>query len=294
MTAPTSDVVAVTGASGRLGGRVARGLAGLGVPLRLVGRDPSRLPTLPGAELAPAAAYGDARAMRAALEGAGTLFLVSAHEAADRVREHIAAVDAAVAAGVERIVYVSFQGAAPDATFTFARDHWHTEQHLATTAVRATFLRDSFYFADLAGMAGADGVLRGPAGDGRVAAVAHDDIADVAVAVLTGVSTARDGYDVTGPHALTLADVAEELSRVSGRTVRYVPESRDEAYASRAGSGAPDWEVAGWVTSYEAIAAGEMSAVSDTVPRLTGHQAQPFADFLATNPDTWHHLVATS
>ncbi|NEE41521.1 NmrA family NAD(P)-binding protein, partial [Streptomyces sp. SID7982] len=79
---------------------------------------------------APAAPYGDGEAMRRALDGAHTLFLVSAHESPHRVREHTTAIDAAVAVGVERIVYVSFQGAAPDATFTFARDHWDTEAHI--------------------------------------------------------------------------------------------------------------------------------------------------------------------
>ncbi len=228
--------------------------------------------------------------MRAAVGDAGTLFLVSASEAPDRVREHFTAVDAAVAAGVGRIVYLSFLGAAPDATFTFARDHWKTEEHIRATGVRHTFLRDSFYQAALASMASADGVLQGPGGDGRVSAVAHDDIADVVTAVLLG--DGHDGvtYDVTGPAAFTLAEAAEELGRAAGRPVEYVAETQDEAYASRAQYNAPDWEVAGWVTSYEAIATGEMSTVSDTVPRLTGHPAQSFAEFLERNPDSYRHL----
>ncbi|MFD3736602.1 NAD(P)H-binding protein [Streptomyces sp. NPDC058629] len=286
-------LTAVTGASGAVGGRVAGRLARAGVPVRLLGRDPARLPDLPGADRAPAAPYGDGEAMRRALDGAHTLFLVSAHESPYRVREHITAVDAAVAVGVERIVYVSFQGAAPDATFTFARDHWHTEAHIRTADVRHTFLRDNWYLAGLPAMTGADGVLRGPGGDGRVAAVAHEDIADTAAAVLLDGSAAHDGkgYDLTGPEAFTLAEAAEELSRVTGRSIRYVPETREEAYASRAGLGAEEWEVAGWVTSYEAIAAGELAAVSDAVPTLTGHPAKSFAAFLAEHPDSYRHLL---
>ncbi|MFI6521803.1 NAD(P)H-binding protein [Spirillospora sp. NPDC050679] len=285
-----SSVIAVAGAGGQVGGRVARRLADAGASQRLLSRHPDRLPELPGAVAAPAASYDDADAMRAAVGDARTLFLVSAGEAPDRVREHITAVDAAVAAGVERIVYLSFLGAAPDATFTFARDHWHTEQHIRSTGVRHTFLRDSFYQAALAGMAGADGVLRGPGGDGKVSAVSHDDIADVVAAVL--LSDEHDGaaYDVTGPEAFTLDQAAEELSRAAGRPVSYVAETRDEAYASRAQYNAPAWELAGWVTSYEAIATGEMSTVSDTVPRLTGHPAQSFAEFLERNPDSYRHL----
>ncbi|MEI7034616.1 SDR family oxidoreductase [Streptomyces pratensis] len=286
-------LIAVTGASGEVGGRVARRLARTGVPVRLLGRDPARLPDLPGADQAPAAPYGDGEAMRRALDGAHTLFLVSAHETPDRVRQHTTAVDAAVAVGVERIVYVSFQGAAPDATFTFARDHWDTEAHIRTAEVRHTFLRDNWYQAGLPAMTGADGVLRGPAGDGRVAAVTHEDIADAAAAVLLEEGTAHDDrtYDLTGPEAFTLAEAAEELSRVTGRTVSYVPESREEAYSSRAGYGAEDWEVAGWVTSYEAIANGELAAVSDAVRTLTGHPATRFADFLAEHPDSYRHLL---
>ncbi|MEU5821276.1 NAD(P)H-binding protein [Streptomyces sp. NPDC047803] len=296
-TVAGGPVTAVTGASGALGGRVAARLARAGVPVRLLGRDPYRLPAVPGADPAPPAPYGDGEAMRRALAGAHTLFLVSAHESPDRVREHTTAVDAAVAAGVERIVYVSFLGAAPDATFTFARDHWHTEAHIRTADVRYTFLRDSWYLAGLPAMTGADGVLRGPAGDGRVAAVAHEDIADAATAVLladtdaTGPSHDGRTYDLTGPEAFTLAEAAEELSRVTGRTVTYEPETREEAYASRAGSGAADWEVAGWVTSYEAIAAGEMDTVSDAVPTLTGHPAMDLAGYLRAHPDSYRHLL---
>lgn len=288
--------IAVTGASGQIGGRVARRLAGAGISQRLLGRDPARLPDLPGAVKAPPASYGDAQAMRAAVNGARTLFLVSAHESADRVREHRSAVDAAVAAGVERIVYVSFLGAAPDATFTFARDHWHTEQHIRATGVPHTFLRDSFYQAAFPAMAGQDGVIRGPGGEGRVSAVAHEDVADAATAVLLAEAEGRGGhegatYDLTGPRALSLPEIAAELSRAAGRPVVYVPETREEAYASRAVYGAEPWEVAGWVSSYEAIANGEAETVSDAVPRLTGRPATDFAEFLRADPGTYRHLL---
>ncbi|MFF1839893.1 SDR family oxidoreductase [Streptomyces sp. NPDC058231] len=292
-----APIIAVTGASGAVGGRVAQRLARAGVPVRLLGRDPKRLPDLPGTVAAPPAAYGDGAAMRRALAGAHTLFLVSGHESPDRVREHTTAVDAAVAVGVERIVYVSFLGASPEATFTFARDHWYTEAHIRVSEVRYTFLRDSWYLAGIPAMTGTDGVLRGPGGDGRVAAVAHDDIADAATAVLLADTesedTRHDGmtYDLTGPEAFTLAEAAEELSRVTGRPVTYHPETREEAYASRARFGAEDWEVAGWVTSYEAMAAGEMSAVSDAVERLTGRPAKSLAAYLSDNPDSYRHLL---
>jgi len=282
--------LAITGATGGLGGRVARRLADRGVAQRLVVRDPARAPELPGAEVA-RAAYDDGEAVRRALDGVDTLLLVSASEAVDRVRLHSGAVDAAVAAGVQRIVYVSFLACSPDATFTFARDHWHTEEHVRGSGVRHTILRDSLYLDVFPLFAGGDGVIRGPAGDGRVAAVARDDVADVAVAVLLGDGHDGRTYDLTGPEAFTLQQAAEALSRASGRTVTYHAETLDEAYASRAGYGAPHWEVTGWVTTYAAIAAGELDLVSDTVATVAGHPPMDLAEFLRRNPATWRHLV---
>lgn len=281
-----SPLIAVTGSTGQLGGRLALRLAAEGASQRLIVRDPARAPALAHAEVAVAGGYSDDAVMRTALDGADSLFLVSGRESADRVEQHIAAIDAAVDAGVRRIVYVSFVGAAPEATFTLARQHWATEQHLRSSGLVFTILRDSLYHAMLPAMVGDDGVIRGPAGDGRVASVSHDDVADVATAVLLDAREhEHDGktYDVTGPEALSLAEVAAQLSRSTGRDVRYENETVREAYAARAHYGAPPFEVEGWVTSYEAIAAGELAVVSPTVELLTARPAQSLADWLATN-----------
>jgi hypothetical protein len=73
--------------------------------------------------------------------------------------------------------------------------------------------------------------------------------------------------------------------------VTYVPETLEEAYASRASSGAPDWEIAGWVTSYAAIAAGELERVSPDVERLTGRAPISLERFLRDNPDSYRNLL---
>jgi len=283
-------VIAVTGATGEVGGRVARRLAERGAPLRLVVRDAARAPEIDGAEVAGGAQYADGDAMLRALAGVDTLLLVSAGEALDRVDQHRSAIDAAVRAGVERIVYLSFLGCAADATFTFARDHFHTERHVRSSGVRWTFLRDSIYMDFIPLFAGEDGVIRGPADDGRVAAVARDDVADVAAVVLT--EDGHDGatHDLTGPEAFTLAEAAEELSRATGGQVRFVNETLDEARASRAPSGAPDWVIEGWVTTYAAIAAGELDVTTDAVERLTGRRPRSLADFLREHPESCRHL----
>src|SRR4051812_8748956 len=161
--------------------------------------------------------------MRAAFAGVDTLLLVSASESADRIQQHLAAIDAAADAGVGRVVYTSFLGAAPDATFTLARHHWLTEERLRERGGPHTILRDNLYQDVFAHFVGEDGTIRGPAGDGRVGAVPRDDIADAAVAVLLADPGAHDGrtYDLTGPQSLSLDEIAEELTRVTGRTVTY-------------------------------------------------------------------------
>ena len=248
--------IAVTGATGEVGRRVA---ARLENP-RLVVRDASRAPA--GADVRVASSYGALDEMTEALSGADTVFLIPAAESADRVEQHKTAVDAAVAAGIERIVYLSFLNAAPDATFTLARHHWATEQYIRATGLTWTFLRMNLYMDFIPSMA-VDGVIRGPAGDGRVAAILREDVAAAAAAVLT--TAGHDGrtYDLTGPSAFSLAEAAELLG------AHFEDETVDEAYASRSVYGAPDWEVEGWVTSYQAIRDGSFDVVSPAVRDLT-------------------------
>jgi uncharacterized protein YbjT (DUF2867 family) len=244
-------------------------------------RSAERAPVLPGATVA-VATYGDREASRAALTGVDVVLLVSAAESADRLAQHRTVVEAAAEAGVRHVVYTSFLGAAPDATFTLARDHWATEQHIRDLGLAHTFLRDSLYLDFLPLLAGDDGVIRGPAGDGVVGAVARADVVRAAVAVLSDPDAhAGATYDLTGPEALGLADVARILTETTGRPTRYHAETIEEAYASRERYGAPDWQVDAWVSTYTAIARGELSAVGDAVERLTGRRPASLAEILA-------------
>jgi len=277
----TLPALAVTGSTGALGGLVARDLAGRGVPQRLVVRSPERAPHLPGAVAVPAA-YRDRDAAVRALDGVRTLLMVSASEAPDRLEEHRTFVDAAVEAGVEQVVYTSFVGAAPDCTFTLGRDHWATEQHIRSRGVASTFLRDNFYLDFLPHMMGDDGVIRGPAGNGRVSMVTRADIARVAVAVLLDPESHRGAsYDLTGPEAITLTEAAGILTEVTGREVSFHDETVEEAYASRRAWDAPQWQYDAWVSTYTAIAAGEVEAVSDDVRRITGRAPIGLREMLA-------------
>jgi uncharacterized protein YbjT (DUF2867 family) len=119
--------------------------------------------------------------------------------------------------------------------------------------------------------------------------------ADVAAAVVVVVIESDHGdltYDVTGPEALTMTEIARELAFVTGRPIRYLLETLDEARASRAAIGATNWEIAGGISSFAAIATGELDVVSDTVVRLTGNEPQTLRDYLQAHPESYRHLTA--
>jgi NAD(P)H dehydrogenase (quinone) len=276
-------LIGITGATGYVGGTTARRLAERGARQRLIVRDPARAPSIPGAEVRRASSYGAREEMRAAIEGVHTLFLIPGKESADRLEQHRTAIEAAAAAGVERLVYLSFVGADTSA-FTLGREHAATEAMVRAAGVPFTFLRMSRYMDFMPAMVGPDGVIRGPADDGRVAAVLRDDIARAAAVVLT--ESGHDGraYDLTGPEAFTLAEAAAEMSRASGRRIVFQDQTLDEARASRAVYGAPEWEVDAWISSYVAIANGELERVSDDVEKLTGEPPTALRDYLAAHP----------
>ncbi|WP_183095055.1 NmrA family NAD(P)-binding protein [Nocardioides stalactiti] len=278
-------MIAITGATGALGGRVAHLLADL-TPT-LVVRDPSRAPDL-GGEVR-VASYDDRPAADVALAGVRTLLLVSAAESATRREQHRTMVDAAASAGVQHVVYTSFVGAGADATFTLGRDHGDTEQAIREAAERTgmtfTFLRDNFYLDVLPYFADAEGVIRGPAGQGRVAAVARADVAEVAAAVLRAPAAhAGATYHLTGPEALSMDEVAARIGAATGRDLRYEEETLDEAYASRRAGypDAADFELDAWVSTYTAIADGSVATITDDVARVGGRPARTLEQALAT------------
>jgi uncharacterized protein YbjT (DUF2867 family) len=115
-----------------------------------------------------------------------------------------------------------------------------------------------------------------------VGAVARADVARAAAAVLADpVTHAGATYDLTGPEAFTLREAAQVITEATGAPTRYQPETVEEAYASRAVYGAPDWQVDAWVSTYTAIAAGELDVVSDAVETLTGAPPIGLAELLA-------------
>ena len=279
---PETMTVAITGVTGNIGGAVLRRLANIAEHGHLIGlvRDMSRAPQRNGVEIR-VANYADAASCENALAGVDVFFMVSASEAEDRVAQHRTVIAAAVTAGVKHIVYTSFVGAGPEAIFTLGRDHGLTEEAIRASGMAFTILRDNFYLDVLPLFADENGVIRGPAGEGRVAAVARADVADIAVAVLRKPEMqAGRTLELTGPEALTMAEVASRASAILGKPLTFVNETIEEAYASRARYNAPKWQVDAWVSTYTAIASGELAIVNGTVQMLTGHPPRTLEDIL--------------
>ncbi len=273
--------IAITGATGHVGGRAAR-LLGPAVT-RLLVRDPARAPRIDGDPEVAAVTYDDFDAAWSALTGIDVLLMVSGAESQHRRAQHRTFITAAADAGVRHIVYTSFDGAAPNAVFTLGRDHWDAEQAIRESGMRFTFLRDSFYSDFFPMFADEQGVIRGPAGDGRAAAVARADVGDVAAAVLADPDAHQDAaYTLTGPEAISFEEAAERMTRALGRPFRYEAQTIAEAYDTRRALTDEQWQLDAWVSTYTAIGDGGLDRVTDDVERLTGHPARTLEEALAS------------
>ena len=221
--------VVISGAAGQLGRLVADQLLGQLSPAEviLVTRDPGGLAEY--AELGADVRYGDfdePASLANAFLGGDRLLLISTMDVGRRVEQHRTVLDAAVSAGVQRVVYTSTTNPAPGHPVGLAVDeHRETEEMLEETDVSWTVVRNAAY-AELQVSLGAIAVTYGKlvtnAGDGRVAPISRGDCAAGAVAVLTGDGHDNQVYELTGPEALTQSDIARLLTDVTGRPVKVV------------------------------------------------------------------------
>jgi uncharacterized protein YbjT (DUF2867 family) len=253
--------------------------------MRLLVRDPTRAPSLPGAKVV-AADYGDPESLAAALDEGDRVFMVSVHEGPERrVALHRSFVDAAARLGVAQIVYLSFLNAGPDAIFLHARSHGATEEMLERSRMAWTSIRNGMYADDIPGWFNAEGVAREPVGDGRINFSYRPELAEAIAVCLTEPGHERKVYDVVGPESVTLGELARTASEVTGATYRYEPTSREEWEARWRARGRDGWGLEGGLTSFDAQLAGELDVVSDDYRRLTGRDPLTIAEIIGRHVD---------
>jgi NAD(P)H dehydrogenase (quinone) len=279
-------MIVVTGASGRVGGQIAAELARRGVPFRAVTRTIGHAPDLGGAEIA-LAGYDQPDTLVDALAPGDRVFMVSMHEPPERrLPLHRAFLDVAIERGVARIVYLSFLGADPNAAFLHARSHGATEAMLAESGIPYAAVRNGMYADEIATWFDADGRITGPGGDGKVSLTLRAELAEaIAELLVDPAHDARTVVTITGPEALTLAELAAAASEVTGDNYRYEPLDREEWLAYRRGLGRPAWSIEAGISYYDGVAAGEAGIVGDGYRELTGKEPLTIREIVELHRD---------
>jgi NAD(P)H dehydrogenase (quinone) len=284
--------VAVTGASGQLGQKVA--------DLLLVHLDPRDVVLLTRSPETLAAHAERGVAVRRAdfdepgslldgLAGVDRMLLISAVDLDRRAEQHRAAIEAAQAAGVGHVLYTSIPN--PESGIAAAAPtHLATEQALRDSGLSWTFLRNNLYAefqAPVVAQAIESGRLVTSAGDGRTAYVSRDDCARAAAAVLVQDDHEDQAYDITGPDAVGPRELAALATELGGRPVAVVQVEDDALIAGMVGGGMPE-AVARVVASFPAAAReGLLGSVSSAVEDLTGTPPRSLSDVVAA------HLAGT-
>ncbi|MBA4863876.1 NAD(P)H-binding protein [Streptomyces sp. PSKA54] len=268
-------MILLTGTSGGLGTLIAQGLAGRD-DVTLGSRAPA-----PGSPARPTRRvdFDDPSSLVEGFAGVDTLLMVSAGYGEDDVviARHEAAVSAAERAGVEHVVYTSVSGSGDH--LAYALPHRWTERRLRRSGLNWTILRNGLYAELLTGLAApdADGVITAPLGEGRLAAVAREDLADAAVRVLADPAKhAGRVHELVGEEPLGGAELA---AAVSGT---YRPETLADARARIAATGAEPFQVPMLVGTYSAIAAGFMEETGSELRELLARAPRRAVDVYAS------------
>lgn len=269
-------MILVTGATGNIGPGVVRALKARGATIPAgVHRRP---PDIAGVETCPLN-FDDPATFGPALDGVDALFLLSSD-----VTHEAALVDAARAAGVGRIVYLSSYGAETD-DFLVGRMHRRIERQIADSGMRWTFLRPNFLMQNFIWVMGEDirqdDAFHDSIGDARVSCIDARDVGPVAARVLTEPGHEGRAYELSGPEAISHHDAAAILSRTLGRPIRYVPID-DDAYRARlqaAGLSAHYIDALVDVNRQAREGRTNDHVVTTTVRDLTGRPPTDFARF---------------
>jgi NAD(P)H dehydrogenase (quinone) len=277
--------IAVTGASGRIGGQVVRLLAAEQphqvVALSRRGLLPGRWPPHVSAR---AADYADPQALGAALPDVGTLVFVSSDGPVAQVMvHHQNVIRAARASGVAHIVALSGLDADLSSPFCYAVSYGYTERLLAGSGCPVSLARASIFsefFGGFLARARASGQLRLPAADGRISLVSRSDVARCLAALAVAPASGRH-HNITGPQALDLAAIAAAAAREWGTLLEYVDITPGEHFMEMAATGEDPWWMYAYSTMLASIRGQRWAALSGEVHRLTGRPPTPVRTALA-------------
>lgn len=274
------DIVLVTGATGNTGRAVADALIRRDVPVRAMVRAEAARGTLPDGVQPVIADFDDPAAIAAALAGAGRSYLVtpSSERAGEQQRRFA---DLAAEAGLRHLVVLSQLGADEHSPVRFLRYHGAVERHVRDLGLPYTFLRPNLYFQGLLAFArpiAAEGRFYAPIGDARVSAVDVRDLGEAAAVTLTEPGHEAATYTLTGPAAITHAQIAEALTAALGRPVTFT-DVPAPAFADSLRGVLPPWQVDGLVEDYAHYRRGEAAAVSAAITEITGTPPRDVAQF---------------
>lgn len=277
-------MILITGANGQLGKKITQELEKIKTPLRLMVRNKEKVTVRENVEVVEGD-YSDPDSLKTAFRGIDRAFIVSLHEKPmERAELHRNAFLAAAEAGVKYVVYTSYQGATADSTFSMGKDHYQSELYLEESGLTYTAVRNNFYMETAHAEVNAKGVILNPSGDGQVAWVCRDDIAQVVAHLLLNSISESRTIDVTGPEAPKLSELAHLFSDLSGIKIEFQEESYEDGLAWRKEYGLSEWNLEAWMTADMAKGKGDVSEVSNTVERLLGREACSLRDFYKQNP----------
>ncbi len=280
----------ISGATGMIGGLLVDALVEREVPLAAMvrpGWDVGRLADRPGVKLVEGD-FDDPRSMERALRGVGRAFLVT--NSSERTEgQQKAFVQAAQAAGVRHLVKLSQLHASADSPVRFLRYHAAVEAAIEESGVPYTFVRPNLIlqaYLPFAPMIAA-GVLQAPVGEARVSVADARDIAAVAATALTEDGHEGRTYDVTGPAALTHAEIAAAFGDAAGHEVLFQSVPAETFVATLKQTGMPVWQAEGLAEDYAHYERGEAAGVSADVERVTARTARSVRGFAADYADAF-------
>lgn len=275
-------MILVVGGTGTIGSEVVRLLKEENAPFRVLVRDPAKAEALKVQGIETVA--GDLRqpeTLPEALQGIERVFVVTPL-VPDQVQMRAALIAAAKTAGVKHVVMSTGIGAAPDAPVQIGRWHGENQQQAQESGMAWTFVQPGFFMQNLLMYAEAirdKGEFYMPLGNGKVSWVDARDIAAVAAKALTEPGHENRAYPVTGPEALSGAELAAILTDVAGHTVNYVPISLDQAKQAMTAMGMTETLADAMNELYALAPAGHLEGVLDTVEQVTGRPARTFQEF---------------